>query len=130
MRHYHFFDRVLTELQSGIETVFGTYTATRTNPAHNTNASPLTTDEKKHSAGLMRVNHTGEVCAQALYRGQLSVAENIHTREILEKACAEETDHLAWCNDRLQELQSHQSYLNSFFLLEFFFHRRDCWKMW
>ncbi len=74
-------------------------------------------DEKssKHIAGLMRINHTGEVCAQALYQGQSLVAKNADTRNALLDAAVEEIDHLVWCEERLQELGSHTSYLNPAF---------------
>jgi ubiquinone biosynthesis monooxygenase Coq7 len=67
---------------------------------------------RRHAAGLMRVNHTGEVCAQALYVGQATVARDESTRRDLLHAAQEETDHLAWCDDRLAELHSRPSLLN------------------
>ena len=67
---------------------------------------------RRHAAGLMRVNHTGEVCAQALYVGQAAVARDEATREQLLKAAQEETDHLAWCGERLRELDSRPSLFN------------------
>jgi ubiquinone biosynthesis monooxygenase Coq7 len=67
---------------------------------------------RQHAAGLMRVNHTGEVCAQALYVGQAAVARDEATREQLLAAAQEETDHLAWCGDRLRELDSRPSLFN------------------
>jgi ubiquinone biosynthesis monooxygenase Coq7 len=66
----------------------------------------------KHAAGLMRVNHVGEVCAQALYQSQKLVARNPEIQEMLDHSGQEEMDHLAWCETRLQELGSHTSYLN------------------
>ena len=68
--------------------------------------------ERRHAAGLMRINHTGEVCAQALYVGQAAVARDEATREQLLHAAQEETDHLAWCADRLRELDSRPSVFN------------------
>ena len=68
--------------------------------------------EQKHAAGLMRINHTGEVCAQALYAGQASTANLAQVREAMEEAAAEEVDHLAWCEQRLQELDSRPSLFN------------------
>jgi ubiquinone biosynthesis monooxygenase Coq7 len=68
--------------------------------------------ERRHVAGLMRINHTGEVCAQALYDGQAALARNTDTRDHLRHAAAEETDHLAWCAARLGELDSRPSLLN------------------
>lgn len=86
----------------------------RPNPAEAVPDANLSDDDRQHSAGLMRVNHTGEVCAQALYRGQMVVARQPATRDMLAHACEEEIDHLAWTHDRLIELDSHRSYLNVF----------------
>ena len=68
--------------------------------------------EKQHAAGLMRINHTGEVCAQALYQGQATTALLGEVRESMEQAAEEEIDHLAWCEQRLAELDSRPSILN------------------
>ncbi len=81
-------------------------------PAQVTHDHLLTDIEKKHAAGLMRVNHTGEVCAQALYQGQAITARSESIREKMQEAADEELDHLAWCNQRLSELNSYASYLN------------------
>ncbi len=70
-----------------------------------------------HVSGLMRINHTGEVCAQALYQGQAMTARLTHVRENMERAALEENDHLDWCNNRLQELGGHTSYLNPLWYL-------------
>ena len=84
----------------------------------NSNAYPggapgaLSDSEKRHSAALMRVNHSGEIAAQALYHGQALIARNQATRDLLLKAAHEETDHLAWCEARLKELDSRPSLLN------------------
>src|SRR6056297_2751988 len=72
----------------------------------------LSEADRRHAAGLMRINHTGEVCAQALYQGQALTARLEDVRQSMEEAAAEETDHLAWCEERLRELDSHTSYLN------------------
>jgi len=74
--------------------------------------SALTDIEKRESAALMRVNHAGEIAAQALYHGQALVARSAATRQLLLKAAGEETDHLAWCETRLKELESRPSLLN------------------
>jgi ubiquinone biosynthesis monooxygenase Coq7 len=71
-------------------------------------------EERRHVAGLMRVNHAGEICAQALYSGQALVARDPIVRDALERAGAEERDHLAWCRDRLRELDSRPSVLDPF----------------
>jgi len=105
-------DRVLSEAQRALDTVFGAPGAERPNPAGSTAELVLEPAEKRHSAGLMRINHVGEVCAQALYCGQAAVARDESTREHLLEAAQEETDHLAWCADRLRELDSRPSLLN------------------
>ncbi len=84
----------------------------RVNPADNIVENTLTDAERRHSAGLMRVNHVGEVCAQALYQGQALTARLAGTREAMQQAAIEEHDHLRWCAQRLQQLNSHTSYLN------------------
>jgi ubiquinone biosynthesis monooxygenase Coq7 len=86
--------------------------AGRNSPAEQKPTSELSDSEKKHIAGLMRINHTGEVCAQALYQGQALTAKLPDVRESMEHAAQEEIDHLAWCKKRLDELNSHTSYLN------------------
>ena len=101
----HSFDQALRSL------VPGTTSAQRTNPAENTD-SQLAVSDARHVAGLMRVNHSGEVCAQALYHGQALTAKLPNVRREMEHAAIEEQDHLAWCEDRLKELDSHTSLLN------------------
>ena len=97
---------------AALETVAGDPPAIRANPA-GTHADIVLDDaERRHAAGLMRINHVGEVCAQGLYVGQASVARDARTREHLLHAAQEETDHLAWCADRLRELDSRPSLLN------------------
>ncbi len=84
----------------------------RENPGDPYPSTDLTSDQKRHIAGLMRVNHAGEVCAQALYQGQALTAKLNHVREQMAKAAEEEVDHLAWCEQRLSELDSQPSVLN------------------
>jgi len=74
----------------------------------------LSETERAHAAGLMRVNHVGEVCAQALYQSQKLLARDPQIQEMLNHSAQEEMDHLAWCETRLKELGSHTSYLNPF----------------
>ena len=105
-------DRLLSDLQRAMDTVAGAPAAERPNPAQEHADIVLDDDERRHAAGLMRINHVGEVCAQALYCGQAAVARDGATREHLLAAAQEETDHLAWCADRLRELDSHPSLLN------------------
>jgi 3-demethoxyubiquinol 3-hydroxylase len=107
-----FADRILIETQRAAESVFGSPAAQRGNPASGEGDIVLDEDERRHAAGLMRINHVGEVCAQALYSGQATVARDEATRADLLAAAAEETDHLAWCADRLRELDSRPSVFN------------------
>ena len=105
-------DRLLAGLERALETVAGAPEANRPSPARGTAHAELDDAERRHAAGLMRINHTGEVCAQALYDGQAALARNEANREHLLHAAAEETDHLAWCGERLKELDSRPSLLN------------------
>jgi ubiquinone biosynthesis monooxygenase Coq7 len=86
----------------------------RENPAGDILPTELDEDERRHVAGLMRINHTGEICAQALYAGQAATARDDSTRDAMQQAADEEIDHLSWCEDRLKELDSHPSVLNPF----------------
>ncbi|WP_368562530.1 2-polyprenyl-3-methyl-6-methoxy-1,4-benzoquinone monooxygenase [Pseudoxanthomonas sp. UTMC 1351] len=106
------FDRLLIEAQRGLETVLGAPPAHRPNPAAGTPDVELDPAEQRHAAGLMRINHVGEICAQGLYFGQAAVARDAETRQYLLEAAQEETDHLAWCADRLRELDSRPSLFN------------------
>ncbi|MBF6024938.1 2-polyprenyl-3-methyl-6-methoxy-1,4-benzoquinone monooxygenase [Lysobacter niastensis] len=105
-------DRFLADTQRALDTVFGAPAAERGNPAAGIAQIELDENERRHAAGLMRINHVGEVCAQALYCGQAAVARDEATRAHLLEAAQEETDHLAWCADRLRELDSRPSLLN------------------
>lgn len=105
-------DRLLDEAQRALETTLGSPSAQRPYPAAATPEIALDPAERRHAAGLMRINHVGEVCAQALYSGQAAVARDPATRAHLLHAAQEETDHLAWCARRLRELDSRPSLLN------------------
>ena len=113
-RNYNLLDKMIMELDASLTTMVAEVKGNRPNPADNIDNTNLSHEQSKHSAGLMRINHSGEVCAQALYRGQMLAAHNSNTYTMLEKSCAEEIDHLAWTHTRLQELDSHRSYLNPF----------------
>ena len=82
------------------------------NPAQKIKQTKLSDKERKHAAGLMRINHVGEVCAQALYQGQALTALSDKVKQKMQECALEEVDHLAWCDDRIHELNSHTSYLN------------------
>ncbi|WP_114238963.1 2-polyprenyl-3-methyl-6-methoxy-1,4-benzoquinone monooxygenase [Dyella sp. C9] len=105
-------DRLLAGFERALETVAGAPEAARTTPAEAFDEADMDDAERRHAAGLMRINHTGEVCAQALYDGQAALARSEENRQHLLHAAAEETDHLAWCADRLKELDSRPSLLN------------------
>ena len=105
-------DRLLDSAQNALSTVAGSPRAERANPGDSTPDVVLDDAERRHAAGLMRINHVGEVCAQALYIGQAAVARDPATRAHLLEAAQEETDHLAWCADRRRELDSRPSLLN------------------
>ena len=105
-------DRLLDSAQNALSTVAGSPRAERANPGETVPDVVLDEAERRHAAGLMRINHVGEVCAQALYIGQAAVARDPATRAQLLEAAQEETDHLAWCADRLRELDSRPSLLN------------------
>ena len=112
-RQYSFFDRCLINFDQMLHTLAANNTvSTQPNPADAAKEANLTDKERSYIAGLMRVNHTGEVCAQALYQGQALTARNTAIRVKLEQAAQEESDHLAWCAQRLNELNSHTSFLN------------------
>lgn len=108
-------DQWIGEAAVAIQVLASAAQASRPNPAgprdseHDTALAP---HEQRHAAGLMRINHVGEICAQALYRGQALAAEREQTRELLREAAREEVDHLVWCQDRLKELNSRVSLLN------------------
>ena len=112
-RHFSMIDQIITGADRALRTLTAeTQTNTRRYPADDTQAPDLSDKEKQHAAGLMRVNHAGEVCAQALYQGQAFTAKLPHVREEMEHAAEEEIDHLAWCEMRLKELDSRTSVLN------------------
>jgi ubiquinone biosynthesis monooxygenase Coq7 len=112
-RHYSPLDRALIRVQHALSTTLARPPqAERANPGADTPELVLDEPARRHAAGLMRINHTGEVCAQALYVGQAVVARDERTRRDLEHAAQEETDHLAWCAQRLVELDARPSLLN------------------
>lgn len=108
-------DAAICRFDRALKTLAGGRKAKRDNPAGELADAPLNKAERNHAAGLMRVNHTGEICAQALYEGQSLAARDPALRERLLKAAEEEADHLDWCAQRLKELDSHPSLLNPLF---------------
>lgn len=108
------FDHFLIHFDRALRVVSGQAKASRKNPGNNnTDTEQVLTDiEQKHSAGLMRVNHVGEVCAQALYDSQAVFSKSNEVRQQFARSSIEEEDHLAWTAERLQQLNSHISVLN------------------
>ncbi|MBG4729067.1 2-polyprenyl-3-methyl-6-methoxy-1,4-benzoquinone monooxygenase [Pseudomonas aeruginosa] len=120
-RHYSPIDRFLLQADSALRTLlpFSGQPA-RPSPAIVEPDGELSEEDTRHIAGLMRINHTGEVCAQALYQGQSLTAKLPEVREAMEEAAEEEIDHLAWCEQRIRQLGSRPSVLNpSFYGLSF-----------
>jgi ubiquinone biosynthesis monooxygenase Coq7 len=112
-RRLTFIDKLICEADTVMRTLSSRgNTAARPSPARGHSESDLDEASRKHVAGLMRVNHTGEVCAQALYQGQALTAKLPDVREEMQQAAAEEVDHLVWCEERLRQLDSHPSILN------------------
>jgi ubiquinone biosynthesis monooxygenase Coq7 len=105
-------DGLIIGFDRALKVIAGVASASRATPAAATTDTELTESERKHSAGLMRVNHVGEVCAQALYEAQGRFSRSPDIRTQFDDAAREEEDHLAWTAQRLQELNSHTSVLN------------------
>lgn len=105
-------DGLIIGLDRALRVIAGVASAARATPAVAAADTELTDRERKHSAGLMRVNHVGEVCAQALYQAQGRFSRNPETRAQLDMAAREEEDHLAWTAQRLRELNAHASVFN------------------
>lgn len=115
-RHYSPIDRLLLQADTALRTLIpNSNHASRPSPATLEPISTLDAQQTRHIAGLMRINHTGEVCAQALYQGQALTASLPDLREKMEQAAKEEIDHLVWCEQRIKELGSHTSLLNPLF---------------
>jgi len=115
-RHYSPIDRLLLQADTALRTLIPNSShASRPSPAVLEPQSSLDAQQTRHIAGLMRINHTGEVCAQALYQGQALTASLSEVREKMEQAAEEEVDHLVWCEQRIRELGSQPSLLNPLF---------------
>ena len=112
-RAFSTLDRFLIHIDEGLRLSAGVIPpAARANPAASLPEAELDEESRRHVAGLMRVNHAGEVCAQALYAGQAATARQDTVRAAMQRAADEEVDHLSWCMSRLQELESNGSVLN------------------
>jgi ubiquinone biosynthesis monooxygenase Coq7 len=111
------FDPFIIGFDKALRTVAGSARSSRPIPGAAQEEAALSAQEKSHAGALMRVNHVGEVCAQALYQGQALTCRDPEIRRALEKAAEEETEHLAWTERRLDELGTHKSLLNAFWYL-------------
>ena len=112
-RHYSTTDSLLLNLDQALRTLFGQPQVTeRPNPAESMDETELDEQQRDHTARLMRIDHTGEVCAQALYQGQALTARDQATRDSMQRSADEENDHLAWCEQRVKELGGRLSLLN------------------
>jgi ubiquinone biosynthesis monooxygenase Coq7 len=105
-------DALIVEVDRALRAVAGVVQASRPSPAQQVPETPVDDDQRAHAAALMRVNHVGEVCAQALYQGQALTARDAGARETREQAAREEQDHLAWSAERIRELGGRPSLLN------------------
>ena len=115
-------DRLLVEADRALKTLAVTPYSRRPYPGDQVGQhAVLSAKDKRHSAGLMRVNHCGEVCAQALYRAQALMARDHRIADTMRDCAEEEVDHLAWCDQRLAELGGHKSYLNPLWYAGSFF---------
>jgi ubiquinone biosynthesis monooxygenase Coq7 len=111
-RDFNALDQLVAGLDDALRAIAGRpHTTERANPAANVESTELSDMERKHAAGLMRVNHAGEIAAQGLYQGQALTAKLERVRDQMERAALEEEDHLAWCENRLTELGSGPSAL-------------------
>jgi len=112
-RKLTFIDTLLDQIDSGLRTTFATApTPNRPSPANAMDEPKLNEEQRQHALGLMRVNHAGEVCAQALYQGQALTAKLPEVGEKMREAADEEIDHLAWCEQRINQLGGKTSALN------------------
>lgn len=109
-----FVDQLIASIDSVRKTLLvDSNSASRPNPAeYEEVTAALSPEEMKHVAGLMRINHSGEVCAQALYQGQALTAKSVEVKNAMQVAAAEEEDHLAWCQERLNDFNSQPSIFN------------------
>ncbi|MDD2833493.1 MAG: 2-polyprenyl-3-methyl-6-methoxy-1,4-benzoquinone monooxygenase [Methylotenera sp.] len=108
-------DRIICEFDTALRTLMAKPHSMRPHPDAGVAEATLTEAEKKHVSALMRINHTGEVCAQALYSGQALTARDAATSQTMQQAAQEETEHLAWCQSRIDQLGGHTSLLNPLF---------------
>ena len=113
-RHYSLLDRIVRGLDAGLRAVSGNMSSDAHYPAEGLEATPLDSSQQRHVAALMRVNHAGEIAAQALYEGQAVTASDYETQRAMYISAEEEVVHLVWCRQRLLELDSKTSSLDAF----------------
>lgn len=111
MRTLSILDQLIVQFDHSVKTLLGPVYSERVNPSNNLDEGPLDKEVAKYSAGLMRVDHAGEVCAQALYLGHKQATKSEKMAKTMGDAAREEGDHLAWCAERLYELNSRPSFL-------------------
>lgn len=111
------FDHFVIEFDKALRTVFAPAPTARARPGAQLPEAELTAEERRHAAALMRINHVGEVCAQALYQGQALTSSDPATRQALVQAAWEETEHLNWTEKRIEELGGRKSLLNPLWYL-------------
>jgi ubiquinone biosynthesis monooxygenase Coq7 len=110
-----FVDELISGIDRSLKTLTGTNVAGRSNPGDASGESQMSEQERKHVAGLMRINHAGEMCAQALYEGQALMAKSSVAKEAFLHAAGEERDHLSWCRQRLNQLDASPSVFDPLF---------------
>lgn len=117
--HFSFVDQLISTFDNGLRATFTKPGADRASPGNDCQSDPIQDNEElsKLSASLMRVNHVGEVCAQALYQGQALTSRSPEVRAKMKHAADEEIDHLNWCYQRIEELDGHTSLFNPFWYL-------------
>ena len=119
MSQKSFVDQLFSALDNGLRTTFASPGGKRASPAQMHKQDPISENPElmSKSAALMRVNHVGEICAQALYQGQALTSRSDEVREKMQIAADEEIDHLDWCNERIEQLDGHTSYFNPIWYL-------------
>ncbi|MGE3920035.1 MAG: 2-polyprenyl-3-methyl-6-methoxy-1,4-benzoquinone monooxygenase [Gammaproteobacteria bacterium] len=116
----NFMDRCIVSFDNSLKTLLKQHTAKRLNPAHSISEAELSAEESKKVQALIRIDHVGEVCAQALYQGQAFLSRSPVIQNSLLQAAEEEVDHLVWCEERLKELGGRTSFLNpAWYILSF-----------
>ena len=131
MRRYSHFDQLVMNADTALRTLFGSAVESgRKYPAEDVADSDFSAQEKKHISSLMRINHSGEVSAQALYQGQSLTSRNDEIRHKLQEAANEENDHLRWTKNRIEELGGQTKFIKPAVVWRFVCDWRVCWRDW